>query len=233
MLRNIFHNLLIEEQLKLSKKPILSKFDLALKNFLYEQEMAANTMASPPETPQGGPPQAPNQVPNVPEKTELPPDDLDIEIKLAKLAALSLFTDVDSVVEKYKQLKDDFIELARCKKDGVSGKEDALRVLQKTIKLIKAGGNEVGFNLDSKFIEKFDPAANDSIVNLIVKVLFISKDKLLQNNDSLRTVLDTIGGLAHEIKPLEIADPTAASEKAAEIVQKINTEILPAADLTI
>lgn len=227
---------LIQEQISIAKNRINSKFDTLLEHILREDEIATGTVSSPPDTSAGGPPAAPNNNPIVPQaddQTELPPENADIQIKLAKLAALALLTNLDKVVEDHEEMRQDEIFLSRLKNSGVTGGEDSIKVLQKILKIVKLGGNTVNFDINQNFIDKFDPAANDAITNLIVKVLFISKDKILQNNDSLRGVIDSIGTLLSQIKPIEQSDPAAAVKIASEIIQKINNDILPSADLTI
>lgn len=231
---SLFLQNFIQEQINLSKNKINSKFSDMLQTILKEDEVAAGTVSSPPGPQPGGPPVSPVDNPEVPDNTSsLPPENVDIQIKLSKLAALSLLTDIEKILEEHEQLRADIIKLSKLKNSGISGKEDSLISLKKILRIVKLGGNNPGFDIDQTFVENFDSAANDMLVNLIVKVLFISKDNILQKNDSLRLVMDSIGGLVSQIKPIEQADPSAAYEMAKQIVQKINNDILPSADLTI
>jgi hypothetical protein len=234
MAASLFLQNLINEQINLSKNKLKSKFNLTLESILSEDEVVPGTISSPPNASAGGPPATPQANPVTPEpETDLPPINADIEIKLSRLAALALLTDIHRVLDKHEELRSDEIVLSKLKDSGISGKEDCLKALQKILKFVKLGDNEVGFDIDQDFVKKFDPSSEDAITNLILKVLFISKDKILQNNDSLRSVVDDIGSLQSQIKPIEKSDPVAATDLAKQIVQKINNDILPSADLTI
>lgn len=217
----------IQEQINLSKNKFKSKFNSTLAKILSEEEQvglnaSTSSLAGTPEVP------ADNPKVNATE-TSLPPENTDIQIKMAQIAALALLTDM----EKFASGNSDEIYLSRMKNDGVTGKEDSINVLRKVVKFIRAGGNKLGFDIDENFVEKFDAATHDALTNLVIKVLFISKDKLLQNNTSLSKIIDDIGGLLSQIKPIQSSDPVAAVEIAAKIVQKINSDIIPSADLTI
>jgi hypothetical protein len=234
MTPSFFSSSLIEEHIKLSKNKINSKFSETLRRILSEEEVADGTISSPPDASVIGAQTPVIPAPQIPdEATELPPEDADIQIKLAKLAALSLLTSIDKVLSKHPEIRRDEIILSKLKDSGISGREDSLKGLEKILKIVKLGGNDPGFYIDEEFVKKFDPAANDAITNLIIKVLFISKDKILQNNDSLRAVLDDIGSLQSQLKSVEKADPVTASGIAKQIVRKINNDIIPSADLTI
>lgn len=226
----------INEQIKLTTRlKGQSLFDKALVSVLSEEEVVVGTQTS---SPNGMPSQVPTNEPapqnQPPEKeTTLPPENADIEIKLAKLAAVALFTDVEKILSKHEGLRPEIIQLSKLKDSGLSGREESLKTLKNIVKVVKLGGNELNFDIDQDFINKFDSTVNDTLTNLVIKVLFISKDNILQKNDSLRTVMDSIGSLLAQLKPVENADPVAASDIAKQIVQKINSDILPSADLTI
>ena len=215
---------LIQEQINLSKNKINSKFLSSLFSILSEQEQV-------PETPNI--PAAPVQDNKEDTETSLPSENTYTEIVLSQLAALSLLTDIEKVLKDHPHTRPDIIKLSQYKEDGISGKSDILNALMKIIKIVKAGGNTVPFEIDSEFVKHFDASANDASCNLILKALFINKEKILQNNDSLRPVLDSIGTLQSQIEPIKNADPIAAVKMAKEIVQKINNDIFPSADLTI
>lgn len=217
----------IQEQINLSKNKFKSKFNSTLAKILSEEEQvglnaSTSSLAGTPEVPEDNPKVNATE-------TSLPPENTDIQIKMAQIAALALLTDM----EKFASGNSDEIYLSRMKNDGVTGKEDSINVLRKVVKFIRAGGNKLGFDIDENFVEKFDAATHDALTNLVIKVLFISKDKLLQNNTSLSKIIDDIGGLLSQIKPIQSSDPVAAVEIAAKIVQKINSDIIPSADLTI
>lgn len=231
---SVFIQDFIREQVNLSKNKINSKFSDTLQSILNEDEVVNNAVSSPPGPTPGGPPAAPVTNPVTPDDaSSLPPENVDIQIKLAKLTALALLTDVEKILLKHEELRSDVIELSKFKNSGITGKSDSLSAIKKTLRIVRLGDNDPGFQLDQKFAENFDSVANDAMVNIIIKVLFISKDDILQKNDSLRTVLDSIGSLVSQIRPIEQADPSAAFEIAKQIVQKINNDILPSADLTI
>jgi hypothetical protein len=233
-------NSILEKYNKIYSKefPYTTKFDTVLSDFLLEQE--ASQVPAP--TPSGPPQQSlePNLAPTPPspspdssssanKKTELPKEDLITNVKLIKISVACLYTDIDSILEKYPEARKMRNRLQMLNPNSSSDNAEILKLIYALIRKSNPPKNikdEEEFTTDE--IKDYGSVA---LLNLAYKAILTPK------KDLDTTVSDMIADVTTDYKKIETLLQSGAAdlmeiEKMSEDITNKIQEIVSQTELT-